>query len=220
MPDGGVKVKRNSAGALVRCGPHAFEAGELGLVVVVFVLAGGCAARGGSAGVASPPGGGATAPDAWAESAASGVLNRLAAGIVLADDENGSEAFSRPLQFSVVNLIKDDSGVRIRAVVARPETDEEKAEVNDAVGWAAAFVNGKAPGVQVEGGLAVFARSQVGRADTPAAVVAHGLRFENAQVRGELRRVGHMLVLVERPVGANGMMVTLLATELNIKAPE
>jgi hypothetical protein len=134
--------------------------------------------------------------------------------VVLSDGEAGQEAFLRPLLFSVVTVSNDAAGLRVRAVVAKPESDAETAEVRDAVGWSARFLNGMSPGVKVTGGLVGFVQGQKGRADTPATLAGPGLRYASAQARGELRHLGTLWVLIERPVGADGMMVSMMSSTL------
>jgi hypothetical protein len=134
--------------------------------------------------------------------------------VVLADDEKGDAAFQRPLQFSTLALSSDASGVRVRAVMVDSESESEVAEVKEAEKWAVAFVMGEVPGIKIQGALAQMVERHRGRADTPAVVGAHGLRFENESIRGELRHLGNVWVLVERPTHASGTMVSLLAEKL------
>ena len=137
--------------------------------------------------------------------------------LVFAGGEPPQAAFKRPIVFSALALSRDAQGVRVRLVSLSPGSPAEIAEASEAVQWFVAFLMGDAEVLGVVGGLATHVGSLRGRADTVAQPAARGLRF--VQPDGtliEMRRVGKIFVVVARPPGSDGVMISLLTDQLHL----
>ena len=140
-------------------------------------------------------------------------------GLPMFDGKSANDVFSHPLMFTAMSFVRGDAGVLMSelTVVAGGAKESELRVAVDS--WMDVH-RGQADAVQVPGQLARVVETVRSSSTEPAESAPHGLRFSMRDgTLGELRRVGELWVIVEQPLDAKMLIVTLLTDKIALAAP-